>query len=90
MLAAGVEGDEPWLVSFICADSDLRSELRFGRDCPAERRRLVAESFWGLLASDRCALDGYRERFYSTDDHDACPTLTGYRKGLFHLEFRRR
>ena len=38
------------------ADRELQAELRFGRGCPADRRRAVASAFWGLLASAPAAL----------------------------------
>src|SRR5947208_3245123 len=75
----------PRVTPFVCTDRELRAELRFGRGCPADRRRAVAGAFWGLLASAPTALANYRDRFMYADGHDISPTVVGYWRGLFHL-----
>jgi hypothetical protein len=86
LLAVSVEGGEPRITPFVCTDSELQAELRFGRGCPADRRRAVAGAFWGLLASAPATLANYRDKFMFSDGHDISPTLVGYWRGLFHLD----
>jgi hypothetical protein len=90
LLAVSVADREPRVIPFVCTDRELQAELRFGRGCPADRRRAVAEAFWGLLASAPAALANYRDRFMFSDGHDISPTLVGYWRGLFHLGGSRR
>jgi hypothetical protein len=90
LLAVSLGDGEPRVTPFVCTDRELQAELRFGRDCPAERRQAVAASFWGLLASAPAALANYRDRFMFNDGHDISPTLVGYWRGLFHLGICRR
>jgi hypothetical protein len=89
LLAVSVKGGKPRITPFICTDRELEAELRFGRACPAARRRAVARAFWGLLASAPAAVANYRDRFMFSDGHDLSPTLVGYWRGLFHLEYTR-
>jgi hypothetical protein len=89
LLAVGLGAAGPWIAPFVCADRELQAELRFGRGCPADRRRSVASAFWGLLASDPAALANYRDRVMFADGHDVSPTLVGYWRGLFHLSHSR-
>jgi hypothetical protein len=90
LLAVSAGGGEPRITPFVCTDRELQAELRFGRGCPADRRRAVARAFWGLLASAPEALANYRDRFMFSDGHDISPTLVGYWRGLFHLGSTRR
>ncbi len=85
LLAVSCEDGEPRVTPFACTDCELQAELRFGRGCPANRRRAVAEAFWGLLVSAPAALANYRDRFMFNDGHDISPTLVGYWHGLFHF-----
>jgi hypothetical protein len=90
LLAVSVGGAGPRATPFVCTDRQLQAELRFGRSCPADRRRAVAEAFWGFLASAPTELANYRDRFMSCADLDTEPTLVGYWRGLFHLGSSRR
>ena len=90
VLAVSVGEGGPRATPFVCTDRELQAELRFGRGCPADRRRLVAGAFWGLLASDPAALANYRDRFLYPDGRELSPTLVGYWRGLFHLGGSRR
>jgi hypothetical protein len=89
-LAVNVENGGPKATPFACTDSDLRAELRFGRACPADRRRAVSGAFWGLLASAPAALANYRDRFMCRIDIDTEPTFGGYWRGAFRLGLSRR
>jgi hypothetical protein len=90
LLAVSTGEGELLVTPFVCTDRDLQAELRFGRGCPADRRRAVAGVFWGLLESAPNALANYRDRFMYSDGHDISPTLVGYWRGLFHLGGSRR
>lgn len=90
LLAVSVEADGLRVTPFVCTDDELQAELQFGRSCPAERRREVAMTFWGLLASEPTLLANYRDRFMYADGHDTSPTVVGYWNGLFHLGNSRR
>jgi hypothetical protein len=85
LLAVSVGGGEPRVTPFVCTDRELQAELRFGRACPADRRRQVAAAFWGLLAAAPDALANYRDRVMYSDGHDISPTVVGYWRGLLHL-----
>jgi hypothetical protein len=85
LLAVSCEDGEARVTPFACTDCELQAELRFGRGCPANRRRAVAVAFWGLLVSAPAALANYRDRFMFNDGHDISPTLVGYWRGLFHF-----
>ena len=90
LLAVSVGECGPRITPFVCDDRDgwLQAELRFGPSCPADRRRVVAAAFWGLLTSAPAALANYRDRLvcdYSEDSH----TAAGYWRGQFHLWDRR-
>lgn len=77
LLAVGLEASGPRIRPFVCTDREFQAELRFGRGCPADRRRVVARAFWELLGSAPAALAGYRDHFMFTDGHDLSPTLVG-------------
>lgn len=86
LLAVTVAGTGPRVTPFVCCDreGELVAELRFGPNCPADRRRRVAGAFWSLLASAPAALADYRDRFMGSDGHDISPTVVGYWRGAFH------
>lgn len=90
LLAVSVGAGGPKVTPFVCTDRELQAELRFGRGCPAGRRRAVAGAFWGLLASAPTALANYRDRFMGGDGHDIRPTVVGYWRGRFHVGSSRR
>ena len=85
LLAVSLAEGEPRFTPFVCTESELQAELRFGPACPADRRRAIAKAFWGLLGSAPADLANYRDRFMFSDGHDISPTLVGYWRGLFHL-----
>lgn len=67
---------------FVCCDTELRAELRFGPHCPADRRKTIAAAFWGLLASRPADLATYRDCFDAGDY--VGPMVAGYWQGRFH------
>jgi hypothetical protein len=87
LLAVSIGKDGPQVTPFVCTDGEfeLVAELRFGPNCPVDRRRRVAGAFWDLLASEPTALANYRDRFMGSDGHGISPTVAGYWRGLFHL-----
>jgi hypothetical protein len=89
LLAVSLKGRTPRITPFICTDRELEAELRFGRGCPAPRRRAVARAFWGLLASAPGAVANYRDRILFNDGHGLSPTRVGYWRGSFHLDYTR-
>lgn len=90
LLAVSGDPSEPRVTPFVCTDRALQAELRFGRGCPAERRKSVADLFWGLLASAPFALASYKDRFMDPEDYGYGPAVVGYWGGLFHLGSCRR